>query len=101
MLVSGVDRISQLINTLEEMQKICEVSNLYIRTGYFQDHAAQSVTSRSVVVAYTDVEERWLKKHLDSFEVRPFTTCYLSLVILSSLRNHSRIVEKMKLLLYS
>ena len=56
-----------LVKTLREMEMICAASNVYNRTGCLEER--QSVTARTVCVAYTDVEEKWLTKQLNIFEV--------------------------------
>ena len=65
----GVQKIGPLLKTLKAMEKICMASNVYNRAGYSTEQVSQSLVSKSVYFAYSNEEENWLTKQLNTFEV--------------------------------
>jgi len=64
----GVQRMGPLLKTLKAMEKICTASNIYNRAGYSTEQVSQSLVSKSVYFAYSNAEENWLTKQLNTFE---------------------------------
>ena len=67
----GVQKMGPLLRTLKEMEKICTASNVYNRAGYSTEQVSQSLVSKSVYFRYSKVEENWLTKQMERFEVSP------------------------------
>ena len=65
----GVQKMGPLLKTLKAMEKICMASNIYNRAGYSTEQVSQSLVSKSVYFAYSNAEENWLTKQLNTFEV--------------------------------
>ena len=65
----GVQRMGPLLKTLKAMEKICMASNIYNRAGYSTEQVSQSLVSKSVYFTYSNAEENWLTKELNTFEV--------------------------------
>ena len=65
----GVQKMGPLLKTLKAMEKICTASNVYNRAGYSTEQISQSLVSKSVYFAYSNAEENWLTKQLNTFEV--------------------------------
>ena len=65
----GVQKMGPLLKTLKAMEKICMASNIYNRAGYSTEQVSQSLVSKSVYFAYSNEEENWLTKQLNTFEV--------------------------------
>ena len=65
----GVQKMGPLLKTLKAMEKICTASNVYNRASYSTEQVSQSLVSKSVYFAYSNEEENWLTKQLNTFEV--------------------------------
>ena len=65
----GVQKMGPLLKTLKVMEEICTASNVYNRAGYSTEQVSQSLVSKSVYFAYSNAEENWLTKQLNTFEV--------------------------------
>ena len=65
----GVQKMGPLLKTLKAMEKICTASKVYNRAGYSTEQVSQSLVSKSVYFAYSNEEENWLTKQLNTFEV--------------------------------